>query len=145
MRESDAPAIVIDASVWVSRLVQKDVFHPVVKAWMQARRDRGVVFLSPALLLPEVAGAISRRTGDPKLARQALDNLQNLPGLRLVQMDQPIVQGAARLAANLGLRGADSVYVAVAARLNLPLVTLDVEQHKKAASVITAQFLELYD
>lgn len=141
MSEPDT-LVVVDASVWVSRLVLKDVFHSLVRVWMQNQRDQGVTFLSPALLLPEVAGAISRRTGDAKLARQALDNLQNLPGLRLVQMDQPIVQDASRLAASLGLRGADSVYVAVAARLNLPLATLDADQQERAASVITVHFLE---
>ena len=133
--------LVVDASVWVSRLVAKDVFHSLVKAWMETLRDRGVTFLSPALLLPEVAGAISRRTRDTKLARQALDSLQNLPGLRLVQMDQLTVQGASRLAADLGLRGADSVYVAVAARLNLPLATLDADQNERAASAVTVYFL----
>ncbi len=133
--------VVVDASVWVSRLVTKDVFHSLVKAWMQTLRDKGVTFLSPALLLPEVAGAISRRTRDTKLAWLALNNLQNLPGLRLVQMDQLTVQDASRLAADLGLRGADSVYVAVAARLNLPLVTLDADQHERASSIITVRFL----
>ncbi len=32
----------------------------------------------------------------------------------------------------LGLRGADSTYVAVAARLDLPLVNLDVDQRGRA-------------
>lgn len=57
-------------------------------------------------------------------------------------MDQPIVQEAARLAADLGVRGADSFYVAVAARLNLPLATLDEDQKTRAASLITIHFLE---
>ena len=134
--------IVVDASVWVSRLVTKDVFHRTVKAWMEKQRSEGVIFLSPALLLSEVAGAISRRTGDPRLARNAIDSLMRLPRLRLVEMDQPLVQDAARLAADLGLRGADSFYVAVAARLNLPLVTLDGEQRTRAASAIALHSLE---
>lgn len=128
--------IVLDASVWVSRLVQKDVFHQAVKAWMEKQRSEGVIFLSPALLLPEVAGAVSRRTGEPYLARNATDSLIHLPGLRLVAMDQPLVQEATRLAADLGVRGADSFYVAVAARLNLPLITLDEDQKTRADSVI---------
>jgi predicted nucleic acid-binding protein len=36
------------------------------------------------------------------------------------------------LAARLGLCGADSVYVAVADRLNLPLFTFDVDQRDRA-------------
>lgn len=143
--EDDAPSpdyIVIDASVWVSRLVHKDVFHQIVKAWMEKQRSEGVIFLSPALLLPEVAGAISRRTGEPHLARNAIASLIRLPGLRLVEMDQSLVQEASRLAADLGLRGADSFYVAVAARLNLPLFTLDEDQKTKADSVIAVHTLD---
>jgi len=109
---------------------------------MEAHRSIGVVYISPALLLPEMAGAISRRTRDSRLANQAVERLQRLPSVRLVEMDQSLVQAATRLAADLGLRGADSMYVALAARLNLPLVTLDRDQKTKAASTITVQFLE---
>ncbi len=143
--EDDAPSpdyIVIDASVWVSRLVQKDVFHQAVKTWMEKQRSEGVIFLSPALLLPEVAGAISRRTCEPHLARNATASLMRLPGLRLVELDQSLVQEAARLAADLGVRGADSFYVAVAARLNLPLFTLDEDQKIRANSVIAVHTLD---
>lgn len=133
--------IVVDASVWVSRLVPKDVFHQSVKAWMEERRSDGVVFLSPALLLPEVSGAISRRTGEQQLARNAIDSLARLPGSKLVNMDQSLVQEAARLAVDLGLRGADAIYVALAARLNLPLATLDEDQKTRAASVIAVRIL----
>lgn len=134
--------IVVDASVWVSRLVPKDVFHRTVKTWMEKQRSEGVIFLSPALLLPETAGAISRCTSDPRLARNAIDSLTHLPRLRLVELDQPLIQDAARLAANLGLHGTDSFYVAVAARLNLPLVTLNGDQTTMAASVVSVHSLE---
>jgi len=143
--ENDDPMpdfIVIDASVWVSRLVQKDVFHRAVKAWMEKQRSEGVIFLSPALLLSEVTGAISRSTGEPHSARNATDSLIHLPGLRLVAMDLPLVQEATRLAADLGVRGADSFYVAVAARLNLPLFTLDEDQKTRADSVIAVYTLD---
>ncbi len=57
-------------------------------------------------------------------------------------MDQSLVQGASSLAADLGLRGADSFYVAVAARLNLPLITLDEDQKTKADPVIAVHTLD---
>jgi len=34
-----------------------------------------------------VAGAVARRTGDPRLARRAVDAVLRLPALRLVQVD----------------------------------------------------------
>jgi hypothetical protein len=46
--------IVVDASVWVSRLVPKDVIHQMVKAWIEKQRSEGDIFLSPALLLPKL-------------------------------------------------------------------------------------------
>ena len=127
--------IVVDASVWVSRLVAGDVFHEPVKKWMNERLETGDVFLSPSLLLAEVGGAISRRTTSA-LGLKAIDAIQSLPGLQLVEMEGALVREAAHLAAELGLRGADSMYVAVAARLELPLLTLDLDQKEKAGKLV---------
>jgi predicted nucleic acid-binding protein len=123
--------IVVDASMWVSRLVSEDVFHARVKNWMFARLDAEDEFLAPSLLLAEVGGAISRRT-NPKLGLQAIEIIKNLSGLQLVDMEQPLLNDAAQLAAELSLRGADSTYVALAYRLDLAFVTLDSDQKEKA-------------
>lgn len=106
---------------------------------MEQQREAGVQFISPALLLAEVGGAISRRTGDPALGKRAIAQLESLPGLRLVEMDNELVHEAACLAAELGLRGADSVYVAVARQLNLPLVTFTVDQRERAQARVSIQ------
>ena len=98
---------------------------------MSARIREDDQFLAPSLLLAEIGGAISRRT-TPSLGLKAIEQVQNLPGLQLVEMDHSLLREAAKLAAELGLRGADSTYVAVAARLELPLVTLDVDQVERA-------------
>lgn len=123
--------IVVDASVWVARLVPQDVFHKPVKEWMSLHLDEGDQFLAPSLLLAEVGGAITRRTS-PSLGMKAVEQLQNLPGLQLVEMEHSLLQEAAQLAAELGLRGADSTYVAVAEWLELPLITLDMGQKERA-------------
>ena len=141
MNDPETGYIVIDASIWVSRLVPQDVFHSSVSAWLETQRLNGQFFLSPGLLLPEVAGAISRRTGDASLAQRAVNRLQNLPGLRLVEMDLSLIETAAHLAADLGLRGADAVYVATAFALKLPLATLDQNQKERAASTVAVQNL----
>jgi predicted nucleic acid-binding protein len=123
--------IVVDASVWVARLVSEDIFYKPVKEWMSARLHEQDHFLAPSLLLAEIGGAISRRTTF-SLARKAIEQVQSLPGLQLIEMEQPLMRDAAYLAAELGLRGADSTYVAVAVRLDLPLVTLDTDQRQRA-------------
>jgi predicted nucleic acid-binding protein len=131
--------IVVDASVMVSRLVPQDIFHTAVKTWLNEQRAAGVEFVSPAFLLPEVGGAVSRRTAASHLGKEAVEILQNLPGLRLVEMDATLIREAAHLAADLSLRGADATYVAVAARLNLPLTTLDEDQKTRATKRVSIQ------
>ncbi len=135
----ETPFAVLDASVWASRLVLQDEFHESVKAWMEGQREAGVQFISPTLLLAEVGGTITRRTGDPVLGRRATARLESLPGLRLVEMDSELVHEAANLAAELGLRGADSMYVAVAHQLDLPLVTFDADLRQRAKAQVIIQ------
>ena len=128
---------VLDASVWVSRLVEQDEMHSTVRGWMDDQRANGAQFISPTLLLAEVGGAITRRTGESSLGNRVISALENLPGLRLVEMDNELMDTAAHLAAELGLRGADSVYFATANQLGLPLVSFDVDQQQRARSQVT--------
>ncbi len=78
--------LVVDASVWVARLITQDAFHDRSRHWLDVQQEHGVQFVAPTLLLVEVAAAISRRTGDRELAKQAVEALQALPDLRLVEM-----------------------------------------------------------
>src|SRR6266511_2394526 len=124
--------IVVEASIWVARMVSEDVLYEPVKEWMSERLQGDDRFLAPSLLLAEIGGAISRRTTS-SLALKAIEQVQNLPGLQLIDMEHSLIREAAQLAAQLGLRGADSTYVTVAARLDLPLMTLDIDQKERAA------------
>ena len=127
---------VLDASVWVARLVRQDAFHDPVKRWMETRRAAGDLFYAPDLLLAEVSGAIRRRLDDQALASRAVEVLMNLPALRLMEMDRELLVQASKLAAELGLRGADAAYAALAQRLNLPLVTFDADQRERVTQRI---------
>lgn len=128
--------VVVDASVWVSRLVENDEFHIPVKDWMNAQREQGATFVSPSLLLAEVGGVISRVTGKPDLGLNAIQKIENLPDVRIVDMDKALMDDASRIAAQYGVRGADSIYIAVASTLKIPLVTFDIDQREKAAKLV---------
>ncbi len=128
--------VVLDASVWVSRLVESDEFHVPVKNWMNSQREQDAMFVSPSLLLAEVGGVISRVTGKPELGLSAIERIENLPDVRIVEMDKTLMDNASRIAANFGLRGADSVYVAVASTLKIPLVTFDVDQRERGSKLV---------
>jgi predicted nucleic acid-binding protein len=128
--------VVVDASVWVSRLVEGDEFHIPVKGWMNSQREQDATFVSPSLLLAEVGGVISRVTGKPELGLNAIQKIENLPDVRIVDMDKALMDDASRIAAKYGLRGADSVYVAVASTLKIPLVTFDVDQRERGSKLV---------
>lgn len=136
MSEAKPLTVVVDASVWVSRLVPEDVHHEASRRWFDAYTASGGRLVGPVLLLPEIAGAISRRTGAPALAQQAVQQLQRLRTLRLVALDRRLGQAASQLAADLALRGADATYVAIADQLKIPLLTWDNEHVEKAGKRI---------
>jgi predicted nucleic acid-binding protein len=130
---------VVDASVWVSRLVPQDEHHAQSRDWLEQQTTNGQLLVAPVLLLAEVAGAVTRRTGRMELGRRTIETILRVPGLRLVTLDGRLGLEAARLAAELRLRGADAVYVAVAHRLNLSLVTWDEEQRLRGAAKIVVR------
>jgi len=96
---------------------------------------RGHLVAAPALLLVEVAGAISQRTGRPELAAQAVERLEQLPNGRLVPVDAQLAGLAAGLAGQLQLRGGDALYLAPAQRLVFSLGTSDREQGERGSAV----------
>ena len=133
-----AAAVVVDASVWVSRLLTHEVHHAASHRWLRDALAAGTRLVVPTLLPVEVAAAIARRTGDAAFAQQVVEDLLRLPPLRLIVVDRQLATSAAQLAAELRLRGADAVYVAAAHRLSLPLVSWDRELVARAASRIAA-------
>jgi predicted nucleic acid-binding protein len=128
--------MVIDASVFVSLFLPDDAHHETSRRWFTERRGDETPAVAPAVLLPEVAGAIARRTGEPRFGRRAVAAVLALASLRLVAVEEDLAQSAADIAARLSVRGADAVYIATAAALRLPLVTWDAQQGERAARVV---------
>src|SRR5258708_679450 len=131
-----AGPMVVDASVWVSRLVADDVFHAASRRWFVQHAAAGGQWVAPGLVLAEGVGAIFRGTSKPDLASRTLTNLLHLPGLRLVGLDRRLGREAAELAASAGLRGADAVYAALARHLAIPLITWDVELRQRVGNTL---------
>ena len=57
---------------------------------------------------------------------------------RLASVDAELAQLGAELAADRHLRGADALYIALAHRLSVPLVTWDREQRERGQEVRAA-------
>ena len=127
---------VVDASVWVSRFLPKDTFHTESHHWVKERVRQGETVVMPTIALAEIAGAVARSTGLPSDGRRAVQYVEDLSISHSVVLDESLAQFSALVAATFSLRGADAVYVAVASRLNLPLVTWDKEQLTRGAPII---------
>ena len=127
--------VVVDASVWVSRLIPQDVNHDASRLWLERYVTAGGLLVAPALLLIEVAAAISRQTGQSTLSKQAVRYLQYIRAMRFVPLDSTVAETAVEVAADLQLRAGDATYVAVARLLSIPLVSCDRERIERSKSV----------
>jgi predicted nucleic acid-binding protein len=129
----------IDASVWVNSFDSREPEHVHSRQTLDIlRRERIPIFL-PTLVLVEVAGAVSRTRHEPQMARDLAIALGRLPSVVFVPLDESLAQEAVALAAAHGLRGADAVYVAVAARMGCRLVTLDREQLARTGGIVVTE------
>lgn len=128
--------VVVDASVWISAFITEDVHHSLSRPWLDQWLRTDHIVVGPSLVLIEVAGAITRRTGDQAAARRAIDDLRKLPYMPLMPLDETLTTAAAHLAIDLRLRGADAVYAALAWLLAVPLITWDAELLTRASGHI---------
>lgn len=129
---------VIDASVWVSRFLPEDVHHELsVRCTSQIVESRTPIY-APAVLLPEVAGSVSRVSGSYESGVNAATYLTDTVNIQLIQQDSEAWFATALLAARLRLRGCDASYVYVAAEMNATLVSLDAQQIERASQAVPA-------
>lgn len=87
-------------------------------------------------MLAEVAAALACGLHDPAQAMRAVSLLRNSKVIRLQQVSVVLAERAAQLAADQKIRGCDAVYVALAAQLGQPLVTLDRQQYVRGGKVV---------
>lgn len=128
--------VVVDASVYVAMLKHEEPGHEASQKWYNESLDNGIPLAAPLPFLAEVAGAISRTTGDAELAQDVISQVQALGVIELVPVNEFLGLRAAEIAAAHRLRGCDALYAALAEQLGAELVTLDQEQVERGTAVI---------
>ncbi len=126
----------IDASVFLNAFNPHEADHDESLRLLARLQEGAVPIVVPTLLLPEVAGAISRGQQDTRLARRFAATLSRLSHLILIPLDIRLAQRAADVAAEHRLRGSDAVYAVVALQFGTTLITLDQEQRRRVAKVV---------
>lgn len=129
-------AVVVDASVWISSLISQDVNHVVSRRWRRSWLADGGTFALPLLILAEVAGALTRRTGQARLGDRAVATILTNPAITLVAVDRQLATLAAQHASSFPLKGSDAVYTALAEQMGITLITWDNEQLTRAGGRI---------
>ena len=127
---------VIDASVAVALVNSHEQEHGSSWAWLEQARATGESVTAPAILLAEVAAALTRGMGDPALARRVVQQLVRAELVELVPVTLIMAQQAAAIAAEHRIRGCDAIYVALAEQLGGQLVTLDRQQLQRGEAVV---------
>ncbi len=130
--------MIVDASVWVASVLDKDAHHRVSLAFMHRFVKEQQIATVPLLVWAEIAGAVARRTGDTERGMKVAELIAAKNWVRGVPLDAALASESMRLAARLRLRGADAVYVALAAACREPLLTLDAEMLERARGVAEA-------
>jgi len=126
----------IDASVFVSAVRLEETHYAVSRRFLERTQAEAVAVLCPTLVLPECAAAIVRPTGDVALAEELVTLIASFPALRLMSLDSPLAQRAAQIAIAHRLRGADSIYVAVAEVFSATLITWDAEMAQRSLAIV---------
>lgn len=130
--------MIVDASIWVASVLEKDAHHQVSLAFLHRFVKDQRIATVPLLVWPEIAGAVARRTEDTARGMKVAELIAAKIWVRAVTLDAALAKESMHLAARLRLRGADAVYVALAAACHEPLLTLDAEMLERARGVVQA-------
>jgi predicted nucleic acid-binding protein len=125
--------IVVDTSVWVSAHQSEDVHFSESLSWYEFWTVRELELHFPLLVVPEIAGVLSRKGIPPADVAKSIGDLVGSRTSLLHELDLTNSLLAARVSASTGLKGADAVFVALAAWLDLPLVTWDRQQRERGS------------
>ena len=127
----------IDANIFVRELDTSHAHYAACHVLLERMQTTATPMIDPLIVLAEIAGC-----NQPRAARShARENLCRIccapyPNLQLVPLDDALADAAAEIAADLGLRGMDAIYVATARRYGCTLITLDDEPLRRAGAII---------
>ena len=133
-----ATLFTIDASVFVAACRPSESGCAMSRELLRLVRQAGVPLIEPAILPVETAAALARAGEAPAWATGYAESISALPYLTVVAVDERFARRAIGTATQHQLRGADALYMAVAAQYGAHLVTLDGEQLRRAPAAVHA-------
>ena len=127
--------IVVDSSVLTAATIVPEPHHRAAESLMRSVNVRQVAIILPTLLIPEVMSALQRNRYPLARIRQLILAYRE-SGMIMTPVDLELADEAGKIAMLQGTKGSDSVFLALARLLGVPLITLDREQRERAPSDI---------
>jgi predicted nucleic acid-binding protein len=119
-------SMVIDASIWVASFKADERDYETSVTFIQPVVRKGIEVYLPWLVLTECASAILRSTRNPAShADSLIERIKRFPNMTMVNVDEQLAHEAVAIVKTSGLRGADSIYAALAKTQNATLVAWD--------------------
>ncbi len=128
---------VLDASVAVAAVRPMEPSHAASRARLTRLLAGADEIVVPAIFDVEVTSALARARAPAAAARRYLE--QELGARRLISIGPRAARAISAIAARTQLRAADAIYVWVACKHALPLVTLDREIAEKAGALCAVE------
>ena len=128
--------VVVDASVWISRLREDDKFHEKAKNIFRSITLDEEMICIPAIAFTEVAGVMKRTTKDGNTANGAVYYMKSWEPEVMADFDklEPL---ATEIAIKYSIKGMDAYYLAVAQLTKSKLYTFD-QQQKDAFEIMVS-------
>jgi predicted nucleic acid-binding protein len=129
--------VTLDASIFVSAFCPSEEGSNRSWEYINSLRRAGTPIIVPALLLPEIVAAISRKQSkNAGLSIRLAEEIRNIPNLAFIPLDELLAEQAVSIAATYHLRSTDAIYAAVSMRFGTDLVTLDREQLAQLGKIV---------
>ena len=119
--------LVIDASVWVSAADGTDGLSEVSRLFLSGVVARKVPIALPEFAQIEIACALARRLRNAQQGRDLTERMLASPLITTYSLNRAKLREAIHFGTSSFLRSGDSLYAALAARLDGGLVTWDEE------------------
>ncbi|GAB4490653.1 MAG: hypothetical protein OHK0031_14000 [Anaerolineales bacterium] len=128
--------LTVDASVFVNAFSATEAGSEDSWRFLLGLKESNTLIIVPSLLLVEVVAAIARKQNNTEQAQHWMLEIQRIPNITFVSLDESLADTAARLAAHYRLRGSDAIYAAIATRFATELISLDGEHLERLKEVV---------
>lgn len=126
----------VDASVIISAARGQESRSEDSKAFLDSIKETEINIFLPESAVAEIASGLIRATKNENFSREFIYALKNLPNFSFVPVDGSLIDLAVDVIFYTGLRSADAIYVALARKYGLTLITLDREQLARGGKIV---------